>query len=106
MRNALENKGFEELPEQDLDSAHFDVKWTLTHDDINFSTLSPPQIVNHYPNSGTELGAKVRVQGSRFRVECQGFRAGCGAGSKGARLGWGVRFFADPDNMRSVRHRG
>jgi hypothetical protein len=72
MRTALENKGFEEVPEQDLDTAHFDVRWTLTHDDINFSTLLPPQIVNHYPNSGTELGAKVRVWGSRFRVRRKG----------------------------------
>ena len=40
-------------------SSHFDVRWTLTHHDIDYDALLPGQITNHFPNTGAELGAKV-----------------------------------------------
>ena len=35
------------------------VKWALAHADIDFSALLPSQMVNHFPNTSVELGAKV-----------------------------------------------
>ncbi len=36
-----------------------DVRWTLTHHDIDFDALLLRQIANHFPNTGAEIGTKV-----------------------------------------------
>jgi hypothetical protein len=59
VRKTLAERGFEEVPDKEGDGTAFELKWTLSHYDINFDALLPCQLANHFPNSGCELGAKV-----------------------------------------------
>mmetsp|Transcript_2139 Transcript_2139/g.6520 ORF Transcript_2139/g.6520 Transcript_2139/m.6520 type:complete len:964 (+) Transcript_2139:305-3196(+) len=59
VRETLLERGFQECPEGDVEGPNFDFKWTINHGDINFEQLRPGQIVNHFPNSGPEIGTKV-----------------------------------------------
>jgi len=59
VRETLLERGFQDCPEGDVESGNFDFKWTINHGDINFEQLRPGQIVNHFPNSGPEIGTKV-----------------------------------------------
>jgi hypothetical protein len=57
VRNAARAMGFG--INEDEESALFDFKWTVCHDDIQYSALSDCQIVNHFEKSAHELGSKI-----------------------------------------------
>ena len=54
----LEKTGYL-ISDADADMNVFQIKWALAHADIDFKALLPNQITNHYPNTASELGAKV-----------------------------------------------
>ncbi len=57
VREELEDRGHFENKEPQ--SRHFDLFWSLSCSDIPYGSLSSAQIVNHFPNTAVELGAKV-----------------------------------------------
>jgi hypothetical protein len=50
VRDALLNRGWKQNP--DVDSPHFDMKWTLKSSEVNYQTFQPQQIGNHFAKAG------------------------------------------------------
>jgi hypothetical protein len=44
VRRSLTQRGMVEAVDEDADHNLFDIRWTLTHNDINFEELSPFQV--------------------------------------------------------------
>lgn len=67
LRNALLERGWVE--NYDKKSNFFDLKWTTKISDINFDTLKPNQIVNHFNNNAC-LTSKYGICKSLRSIMC------------------------------------
>ncbi len=66
----LGDGGFEEVADKEGDGTSFEVKWTLSQCDINFDALLPGQLAHHFPNSASDLGAKVALHRNLRALRC------------------------------------